>query len=360
MLARSVNVVITYSGKDISSDIAPYLTAFTFTDNSGDKSDDISFTLEDRQGLWLDSWFPSKGSKITCSIVSNDVTAQSLPCGQYEADQIDYSCPPKTITIKGISTAITHSMKTEKHSKAWENTGLRAIASDIANDNGLSLYFKASDTQIERREQILTSDIEFLSALCADYGLEVKVNEGKLIIYDGEQNEGTSSIAEIDSSDTKIIAYRFTSKSAKTYKKAKVKYHHAVKDETFEGEDEDDSVEGTERVLEINEYAESTGDAKAIATKRLYEANKKEVTGTITMMGDMRFRAGSNVTLTGFGAFSGKYTITKATHTVANGYTTALELQEAKATKKSGKTRKTKQQSPSLGYYTGNNYYGKD
>ena len=358
--SRSVTVSITYKTKDITKDIAPYLTAFTFTDNAGSSSDDISFSLMDREGLWLDSWFPSKGDKITCSILADDLTALSLPCGVYEVDQIDYSCPPKSITIKAVSTAVSKGMKSEKHSKAWENTGLKQIAADIANDHGLSLYFDADDVLIERREQITSSDLDFISALCDDFDLNVKVNEGKLIIYDDELNDSKQSSAEIQSDDTKLINWHFSTKAANIYKSANVSYHNAAKNQTFQAQETDDSVEGSERILNIHEYAENQAQAKTIARKKLLQANRREITGTITLMGDMRFRAGSNITLSGFGAFDGKYSITKAVHSVGNGYTTALELKQGTEAKKAAKKKKAKQQTPQMGYYTGDKYYSKE
>lgn len=357
MIARSVNVVITYKGKDISLDIAPFLTSFTFTDNSGKTADDISFTLMDRKGLWLSSWFPAKGDKVTCSIVVDDQTAKSLPCGVYEVDQIDYSAPPQTMTIKAVSAAITKGMKNEKHNRTWENAGIKLIASDIANNNGLALYFDAEDITLERREQIQQSDMEFINSLCSDYGLEVKVNEGKLIIYDGELNDDKESVAELKSDDPKIISWKFSTKASGIYKKAHVKYHNAAKNETYEAEDEDDSTEGTERVYEYSGYIESDGDAKALAKRMLYEANKKETSCSIVLMGDMRFRAGSNVTFSGFGAFDGKYNISKAVHTVGNGYTTTLEVKQEKQSKKKAKKKKAQSQMP---YYTGDKFYSKE
>ena len=82
--ARSTEVVIVYEGNDISRDIKPYLVSFSYTDNSSDKADDISVTLEDREERWRDPWFPTKGDVIKASIVVHEWDspdkAESLPC----------------------------------------------------------------------------------------------------------------------------------------------------------------------------------------------------------------------------------------------------------------------------------------
>ena len=361
MKARSTEISINYQGANITQSIAPYLLSFTFTDNSTDKADDISIQIEDRDGLWLSSWAPSKGDKITCSIITEE---GSLPCGTFEVDQIEYSLPPKVISIKAISTNITAGMRHERHSKAWENVNLSTIAGDIAANNGLALFYDAGEVMIERREQINMPDIEFISSLAKDFGLAVKVRDNKLIVYDEEEYEGHTSASELSLNDRKILSCKFTSKSAQVFRKAKVKFHHAVKAETYEGEYEDEGEEGSERVLEIREYAESSGQAKAIAEKRLYEANKNEITGSISLMGDLRFTAGQNIMLSDFGMFSGKHRISKATHKVdSSGYVTTIELGETKESKKQTKAHKAKRTGKKKAsnaelFYEGTEYYG--
>ena len=108
--ARYAEISLTYSGKDISRDIAPYLLSFTYTDNSSDKADDISLTLEDRERLWIADWFPKKGDTVKASIILHNCEAEnrteSLPCGTFEVDQIECYDPPNQITIKAVSTLV--------------------------------------------------------------------------------------------------------------------------------------------------------------------------------------------------------------------------------------------------------------
>lgn len=367
MQVRTARVNITYEGKDITRDIAPFLLLFTYTDNSGSTSDDIAFSLEDREGLWGSDWFPCKGDKVRCSIISEGQTAESLPCGEYEVDQIDYAAPPRIITIKGVSTAISHALKGELHTKAWENVTLSTIAGDIAAEGNVSLYYDAPQIQVERREQVRQSDLAFLQDLCGDYGLSVKCNDGKLIVYDEDTYDAKNSVSELHVDDDKLVSYRFTSKGAGVYQKARVKYHDARTAQTYEAEAEDGSVEGSGRVLELRGQVDNQGDAQKVAQKTLSRVNRGEVTGSITLMGDVRFRAGVNITLSGFGAFSGKYSVDKVTHSLGNGYTTTLDLKqgsEAKAAKKKGKVKVKRATQKAVAapkkelYYEGTNYYG--
>ncbi len=362
--SRTAYISLTYEGKDITRDISPFLLTFTFTDNASGTADDISLTLEDRKSIWLTDWMPSKGDKLNASIISEDTQTYSLPCGEYDIDQIEYSYPPRVISIKGVSASIKKTMKGEKHSRAWENVSLNAICADIAASSGLALHYDGGYVMLERREQVQQSDLEFLEALCSEHGLNVKISDGKLIVYSESQYDSHDSVTELDASFEGLISVKFTSKSAGTYRKAKVKYHHPVKAEYYEAEYEDDTEEGSERELEIYERVDSQSQAHEVAQQTLTQANSKEVTASLTVKGDTRFLAGLNITLTGFGMFSGKYFIEKAVHTLGSGYTTQLSLKmgggSKKAVKKSKAKSRAKVKSSSSGgelFYEGDNHY---
>ena len=374
MQARSSYVRLIYDGKNITRDIAPYLTQFSFTDNSGGKADDISFTLEDRDGLFISSWYPEKGSKIKAVIIKIDGShAEALPCGEYEIDQIDFAAPPRTLTIKAISTAISKNMRHEKHNKSWENISLQAIAAELASANNLKLYYDGDNPFYERKTQSGISDLEFLKALCDDAGLSLKVHDMKLIIYDTEKNSERDSVTEINIADKNLLTWKFSSKSTKIYKSAKVSYHDPVKDETFTGEFHDGNEEGCDEILELNERVESNAQAISLAEKRLLQANSGEVKASISTIGNVDFLAGNNLTLSGFGVFDGKYTIEKVTHSLGSGYTSSLELfmghtekAKVKAKKSARKVKAAKIQAQASTqkthelYYEGDKYYGAD
>ena len=342
--ARYAEVVIIYEGTDISRDIAPYLLSFSYTDNASDKADDISISLEDKERLWCNDWYPSKGDKIKASIIIHDWDdankTESLPCGTFEVDQIECSGPPNQVSIKAVSTLVSKPMRQEKHTKAWENVKLSTIAGDVANKNGLKLFWDCpNDPNFERRDQVEISDLEFLSGLARDYGIAVKVTDTQLVCYDEEEYESHEPVGTLQFGDKKLLRWSFSSKTNGTYKGAKLQYHDPVKNKTlvYTGDDVY-KTEGTGRTLELNQKADNQDDAKRIADKRLRDANKKEITANITLMGDLRFVGASNITISGFGAFDGVYAIEKATHSVGDSYTTKLDLNMGGESKKDNRT----------------------
>lgn len=78
--------------------------------------------------------------------------------------------------------------------------------------------------------------------------------------------------------------------------------------------------------LEVNEEVADVAEAEKLAKKKLREKNREEVQATVTMAGNFYMLAGNTVMLDGFGKFNGKYVITKASHSLGNGYTVQCDL----------------------------------
>lgn len=86
--ARNSYVQISIEGKNVTGDLAPYLTSFTFNDKTSVEVDDLTITLDDRDELFTNEWMPERGDKIEATIWANDWDAQgdedSLYCGEYQ------------------------------------------------------------------------------------------------------------------------------------------------------------------------------------------------------------------------------------------------------------------------------------
>lgn len=55
-LARRTAVKLYFKGVDISKDLSKYLLSLSFTDYEEDNTDDISISLDDREGKWIKDW----------------------------------------------------------------------------------------------------------------------------------------------------------------------------------------------------------------------------------------------------------------------------------------------------------------
>lgn len=58
-LARRTALEIAFDGVDITGSMAPYLLSVTYIDNEEDVADDLQIKLQDRDGIWMESWLAS-------------------------------------------------------------------------------------------------------------------------------------------------------------------------------------------------------------------------------------------------------------------------------------------------------------
>ena len=328
-----MSLEVLYQGADISRDIAPFLIDFTYTDNAHGKDDDISLVLEDRQGLWRGDWFPTRGDSVSVSMVSTNWGSademEVFPCGSFQVDEIECSGPPSRVTLKAVSTPVSSSAKRKKETKAWEGISLSEVAKEIAGRHSLTLTWDVSDDPFyERKDQVETPDLAFLRSLCEDAGLAIKTTDSQLVVFAEQEYEKKPPVADIVYGESLVTSFRFRAKTAGAYKAARVQYHDPKKAETFEVYSSEGKTMGTSEVLEINQRVESEAAARKLAEKRLYEANKREMSGSIVAMGNFSYLGGSTVKIRGFGNFDGVYFIERASHRVSKdgGYVSSIDI----------------------------------
>jgi phage protein D len=234
------------------------------------------------------------------------------------------------VTIKASSLAYGASVRQTKKTKAWENYSLSGIAKEIAGKGGLTCMYEAKqDPVYSRKEQTKKSDITFLSELCHDEGISLKVTDGKLVLFDQATYEAKQAVMTISRGGGRYVSYQLSTASADTqYGSCRVSYMDAATGKcieataTAEGDDGD-----SEQCLEITAKVSSAGEAEALAQQQLRLYNKFNRTASFTMPGTTTLVAGETVRLEGFGGWNGKYMVKQAVHTVdEEGYTTKVEL----------------------------------
>lgn len=313
-----------YEQKDITAYITPFVLAITYTDHEHGKSDEIDIQIEDSESLWKSSWYPTKGDVITLKIGYEGEGL--LPCGSFEIDEIDFSAPPDVVSLKGLGTNIKAALR-QDNTKAYENTSLKQIASEIAKNHGFDIVGEIKDIKLKRITQKQERDIAFLKRIAEDYGYVFKIADGKLVFYEIEKLESANTIFVIDRKD--MISFSLRDKTHELYKACSVSYHdpkgkklitHTVK--------ADGIVNGD--ILKINERCENKEQAIAKAKAALRRKNGLQTEGSVTVIGNPKLVAGSNVEITGLYTLNGKYHIKSSRHTIdrSAGYKTDLEVRK--------------------------------
>lgn len=394
---------VVYGSKDITKDISKSLISLTYNDAEEGETDDVSFEVEDTDGLWRDAWYPSKGDTIELSIGYDGVL---LNCGKFVVDEIALQGAPDTVTIRGLAAATNSPLRT-KRSTAHEKQTLKQIAEKIADKNGLSVQGEIANIQIERVTQNRESDLGFLARIAKEYGYLFSVRDKNLIFTSIYAIEGGQPVLDIDRTD--LIRYQVTDKSVATFKAATVKYRepktNAVVTATVNAGDKAtefmvaannvvsqvvnptnaannivasannvisqvNSPNNAENrivaaannviaqvggantttsgdVLELDLKAENKQQATTKAQAALHRANTDGQDGNFVVYGEPLFVAGNNFMLTGMGKLSGKWHISKSSHSISRGggYITSLEAKRIKDVDKP-EQRKTPKRKP--------------
>ena len=323
MKARTATAAIAYSGREISVKMGDRTTSFSYTDQSSGNSDSVSLTIADREEKWISSWFPEKGDKITASISTADWGLPGgcfMDCGEFILDDVSADGPPTVLTIGGVSAPADDGFSETKRSQTWEGVTIRQIATSIADRNGLSVEYDCStDITIAATEQNETVDSDFLTKLCDEYGLCVKIYTSKIVIFNLAEYEKKDHVAVIKKGN--IISWSFNTTLEGTYTGGDLTYTHPTS-----GQDIKVTTGGGSRNLSLNSSADSVADAYLKLNGAITKANHGMTTMSITTTGRTDLVASQNVQITGFGKPDGKYFIDKVTHKVSGGYTCQYEL----------------------------------
>ena len=255
-----------------------------------------------------------------------------LDCGEFEVDSVDVAGPPNTVTIKGTSLPYTAQIRQTKKTKAWEAYYLSGIANEMAAANGMTcMYLADSDPYYSRTEQYKTSDISFLSELCHDAGISLKATNGIIVLFDQAGYEAKPAVRTIKRKDGTYLKHKLHVGAADSeYASCRVSYTDPGTGRCIEwtAKVEDYKADAkNNQQLEITAKVSSAAEAKVLAEKNLRLHNKYAKTATFTLPGDPTMVAGVTVALSDWGAWSGKYIIKQAKHTVGSGgYTTQINL----------------------------------
>ena len=276
------------------------------------------------------------GLKIQASIIrrnwNDDGSDKILDCGEFELDDVDTSGPPSVVTIKGVALPFNSQIRQVRKNKAWESYSLSGIANEMASLNGMACMYESSyDPHYERAEQLAMSDIEFLSNLCHEAGISLKVTNNMLVLFDQREYESKPELLTITKDDKSYKSYKMRiGRANKQFTSCRVRYINPETGQLIQAYAYTPNYRKNNKSnqqLEIKARVSSYAEAKARAEKELRLHNKRERTVMFMLEGNPDLVAGVTVKLSGWGLWDGKYIINSATHIVGTkGYMTQIWL----------------------------------
>ncbi|GAB7080838.1 phage late control D family protein [Megalodesulfovibrio paquesii] len=322
---------------DVSQDVAPYCLSVTYTDNAHGQADDLQLEFEDRDHAWAMGWMPDKGDRLRAAIQCRnwfaDGDSLELACGSFTIDQIDLSGPPDVVRVRAVSAAVDTPLRREAKSRAWEHASLKTVAGDLATEHGLALHYEGDECAFVRLDQRQESDLALIKRVAERQGLTVKVCEDRLVIRSAKEADAQPPSLAIARGVTAVSRFQFSTQSSETYGDASCDYWEPEEKALKSAGCAPERAETDKQVghtLKINTRVESQAEAERVAANELRQANQKEWTGSLDLMGDPRLYAGLVVQVQGWGRFDGAWMVETATHTLnrSAGYTTSISIRK--------------------------------
>ena len=325
--SRKAIVSIGCSSQKIKKSIKDCLEGFSYDDVASGSSDSISLTLNNSDLRFIRDQMPKKGDKLTPIIslynwTSNGITKR-INAGRMILDDLSFDGAPHTCTIGAVSMPAKGEFKDGKPTHTYKSASIEEIARKIAKRAGIALHYSAPHIVVKNVEQSKTSDSEFLLSLCNEYGLGIKIYNGKIVIFNEETYENKRPVANITLLKGNVASYSWNTTLQKTYTGAKVSYTDAKTNKKHQIK-----IGKAGRMLNVDVTAYSKRDAQLKAKALLAAENKKRVTMTVDIMPNPKIIATATVQLKKAGKLSGKYYVDKVTHKVSKsgGYAMSLEL----------------------------------
>ena len=77
-VARRTTVKLYFKGMDISKELSKYLLSLSFTDKEEDETDDISLSLDDREGNWIKDWLNTNKTTNKETVITGEIREGSI------------------------------------------------------------------------------------------------------------------------------------------------------------------------------------------------------------------------------------------------------------------------------------------
>ncbi len=190
--------------------------------------------------------------------------------------------------------------------------------------------YDAPEIPFNRVDQREASDLAFLNNLAGKYGINLKVHDGRMILYGAKEWDAKKPRFVIPKKGSiySPATWSFKKGSQGTAEKAEVAYHDPAKRETVKTEVKASGPPPSGQTLNLNSRVENSAQAIALGGGALREANEGEQTATLDFMGFPGLVAGITLKLEGWGKYDGNYFVESAEHKLARAYTTSAELRK--------------------------------
>ena len=222
--ARSIRVIVIFNKVDISDEIAHSISSLNYTDNSKNAIDDLEIELENLDYRWLKEWYPDENAQLLVGIHEElENETNFLDLGTFYVDEPTFE--DHKLTLKCLALPLDQNIRDQKNSVAWESITLKELVTRIANKHEMNAELYAENVFFERLDQNKETDLVFINRVVKEIGLNMKVSDDKIIIFDDEEMEKNDTIEVFNIKDYRIRSFSLKKKNKEIYDKVEVSYY---------------------------------------------------------------------------------------------------------------------------------------
>nr|DAS62489.1 MAG TPA: tail protein [Caudoviricetes sp.] len=222
--ARNIRVVVIFNKVDISDEIAHSISSLNYTDNSKNAIDDLEMELENLDYRWLKEWYPDENAQLLVGIheeIGNETNFLDL--GTFYVDEPTFE--NNKLNLKCLALPLDQNIRDQKNSVAWEKITLKELVKQIANKHEMNAEIYADNEFFKRLDQNQETDLAFINRIVKETGLNMKVSDDKIIIFDDEETGKNETIEIFNVKDERIRSFSLKKKNKEIYDKVEVSYY---------------------------------------------------------------------------------------------------------------------------------------
>ncbi|WP_314291515.1 contractile injection system protein, VgrG/Pvc8 family [Leptotrichia massiliensis] len=222
--ARNIRVIVIFNKVDISDEIAHSISSLNYTDNSKNAIDDLELELENLDYRWLKEWYPDENAQLLVGIhEENENETNFLDLGTFYVDEPTFE--NNRLNLKCLALPLDQNIRDQKNSVAWERVTLKELVTQIANKHEMNAEIYSDNEFFERLDQNQETDLAFINRVVKETGLNMKVSDDKIIIFDDEEMEKNDTVEIFNINDERIRSFSLKKKNKEIYDNVEVSYY---------------------------------------------------------------------------------------------------------------------------------------
>lgn len=274
--ARNIRVIVIFNKVDISDEIAHSISSLNYTDNSKNAIDDLEIELENLDYRWLKEWYPDEDAQLLVGIHEElETETNFLDLGTFYVDEPTFE--DHKLTLKCLALPLDQNIRDQKNSVAWEKVTLKELVMQIANKHEMNAELYAENVFFERLDQNKETDLAFINRVVKEIGLNMKVSDDKIIIFDDEEMEKNDTIEVFNIKDYRIRSFSLKKKNKEIYDKVEVSYYDPDKKKVVKEIITKEELDKRNEVTtgDSEEKESKTKNSKKTSNKSQKKTNKK-------------------------------------------------------------------------------------